>query len=434
LAVAMTASAASTQQVAPEVVLLARVKAHIREAIARLPNYTCLQTVERFYKGTKERPFKFADRINMEVLYIGGAELYAAPGANRIQDENPGAFTGEGLISTGAFALHLNAAFLNDKAQLTWRGEEELDGRRTARWDFDISRFDSGLKFQFHTLGGGSAGIKGSVWVDRETLDVLRLEDHAYDIPPLLWTEDASTTVSYARTTVGKDVLMLPQEGIVNLLAMIGEEHRNLFAFTHCRAFEARSSIRFDPVTAASELRAATPSGMEATALLPAELEIPVVLDAPVTETAAVGDSIEGKTAADIVKAGKVLIPKGAVARGRIRRLKQVSQDGHFFAVSLEFTELVAGSERFQFYADLTKADPIPGFQWTLRRIGGSVVSDQAESMRLPGVGSFCIRGDRLLLPVGFKMVWKTRSLAEAPRTGAGEIPTTVAPRRGIFP
>jgi hypothetical protein len=434
LAVAATISpAAFAQQLAPEVVLLAHVRAHVREVFAHLPNYTCLETIERFSRSSTEERVKLVDGVGMEVLYTGGAELYAAPGASRFQGENPVAFIGAGLMSTGAFALHLKAVLLNDKAQLTWRGEEPLEGRRTARWDFVVSRFDSGLTI--HAAGGGSAGIQGSVWADPATLDILRLEDHAYDFPPFLPVKAATTIVNYARMRVGQDVVMLPQEGIVSVLTTSNSdaEDRNLFAFTHCRAFGSQSSIKFDAVTPAAEPPKMMSGSADAATILPAELEVPVLLEAPVTGTAAVGDPVEGKIPADIVKSGKVLIPRGAVAHGRIRRLQQVYQNGQYFAVGLEFTELEAGSERFQFYADLTKVDRIPGFQWTLRRTGSSDAINQAESMKLPGVGSFYIRGDSLLLPAGFKMVWKTRSPAEETHAGPPENQTFTPPNRGVM-
>jgi hypothetical protein len=425
-AASLTSPAAFAQQLAPQAVLLAHVKARVRETFAHLPNYTCLESVERFTRGSTEGRLRLADSVRMEVLYTGKAELYAAPGANGFHDENPVAFLGAGLTSTGVFALHLKAVFLNDNAQLTWRGEEQLEGRRAARWDFVVSRFDSGLTI--HAAGGGPAGIKGSVWVNPDTLDPLRLEDHAYDMPPLLQIKEASTTVNYARVRVGQDVVALPQEGVVHVLSTADSdaEDRNLFAFTHCRAFETQSFIRFDGITAPWSEEAAKP--------LPVGLDIPVLLNAPVTEASAVGDVLEGKIAADIVKSGKVLIPKGAVTHGRIRRLEQGSQNGHYFAVSLELTELDTGGERMPIYADLTKVDPLPGFQWTLRRIGGSDAIDRAESMKLMGVGSFFIRGDRLLLPAGFKMVWKTRAPEEEITRRTQTTPEFTQPTRGMIP
>ena len=38
------------QSLAPEVLLLARIKSHMREELAHLPNYTCLETIARFRK------------------------------------------------------------------------------------------------------------------------------------------------------------------------------------------------------------------------------------------------------------------------------------------------------------------------------------------------------------------------------------------------
>ena len=426
------------QELAPDVVLLAHVKTHLREALAHLPNYTCLETMERSAKPPGKGPLKRLDTVRLEVLYSGGSELYASPGDRRFQERDPSTFTSSGLMSTGVFAMHLKAVFLSGNAIFTWRGEEELEGRRVARYDFLLPPLVSGLSIRI-AGGSGTAGMKGSAWVDPESLDVLRLEDHAYEIPAFLAVQDASTIVDYARTRVGAEDVMLPQEGVIRLLGTSGEENRNTFAFTHCRAFETQSSLNFDAVAAAPATPAApaaAATARELAKLLPAGLEIPIVLAAPVTEKTAVGDLIEGKIASDIVQSGRMLIPKGAVARGRVRRLEQHAETSRYFAVGLEITEIEAGGLRFQFYADLTKVDPIPGFEWTLTntstktetsnamagvggrgaRMSGQVRVTEGEKLTLPdlpGVGSFFIRGDRLLLPAGFQMVWKTRSPAK---------------------
>ena len=434
LAMAALAWPCPAQPLAPEVVLLAHVKTRLREALAHLPNYTCLETMERSSKPPGKGPLKRLDTVRLEVLYSGGAELYASPGDRGFRESDPTSFTSSGLMSTGVFAMHLKAVFLGGNAVFTWRGEEELEGRRAARFDFVLEPSFSGLVLR---VGGasGTAGMKGSAWVDPESLEVLRLEDHAYEIPLYLSVQEASTTVDYARTRVGNEDVMLPQEGVIRLLGTSGSEDRNTFAFTHCRAFETQSSLSFDAVTTAAEAPAAAAGAAELAKLLPAGLEIPVVLAAPVTEKTAVGDLIEGKVASDIAQSGRMLIPAGAVVRGRVRRLERYADTGRF-AVGLELTEVEAGGARFQFYADLIRADPIPGFEWTVTssstrtearnappgvggrglRGPGQARSTEVEQLTLPdlpGVGSFFMRGDRFLLPAGFKMVWKTRSPAK---------------------
>jgi hypothetical protein len=49
------------------------------------------------------------------------------------------------------------------------------------------------------------------------------------------------------------------------------------------------------------------------------------------------------------------------------------------------------------------------------------------------GVGSF-FRGDRLLLPAGFKMVWKTRAPEEEITRRTQTTPEFTQPTRGMIP
>ena len=46
--------AATSQELAPEVLLLSRVKRHIEEELKALPNISCLETVHREQKAVKQ--------------------------------------------------------------------------------------------------------------------------------------------------------------------------------------------------------------------------------------------------------------------------------------------------------------------------------------------------------------------------------------------
>jgi hypothetical protein len=46
---------ATPQDIAPDVRLLTRIKAHLREELSQIPNYTCLETIERFHKEPGNR-------------------------------------------------------------------------------------------------------------------------------------------------------------------------------------------------------------------------------------------------------------------------------------------------------------------------------------------------------------------------------------------
>ena len=234
---------AAAQDLPPEVLLLARVKARLREALAKLPDYACLETIQRFHKrpGQQLEPL---DTIRLEVLYAGGSEFYGSPGGRRFGEENTSAFIASGAIENGAFALHLKTVFLNGHAVIRYSGEEDLAGRRTARYDYVISPVFSG--YQIESDGSsGVAGMKGSAWVDPQSLDMRRLEVRAYEIPPTVPVEDVASVVNYAPMQIGGASLVLPQSGSLALRKASGEEDRNLLEFTQCRACRAESTIRF---------------------------------------------------------------------------------------------------------------------------------------------------------------------------------------------
>src|SRR5438045_2508607 len=109
----------------PGVLLLSRVKRHIREQVERLPDYTCLQTAARFRREAGARPPANAtDVVVLEVLNTGSKEMYAFPGATDFRDDHPGAFTAGGLSGTGMFGLFLSTLFVHDNAMFQYRGDD----------------------------------------------------------------------------------------------------------------------------------------------------------------------------------------------------------------------------------------------------------------------------------------------------------------------
>lgn len=410
----------------PGVLLLSRIKRHVRQELSHLPQYTCLETIQRFRKpaGPKGEMKPF-DTMRLEILYAGNRELYASPGDVRFSEEGPAAFTGTGLMGDGVFASHVQNLLVNDNGIFAYRGEENLEGRPAVRYDVRVPVMSSG--YQVSVAGGrGIVGIKGSLWADPDTLDLLRLEIHADQIPPVLPIDDVITTVEYARVRIGSNEVMLPQSGELHLLETSGEEALDSIEFTHCRSFQAESTIAFEAPPPGMESPrgsglAAVPAAVAV--MLPAGLPVTVALVTPVTAKAAVGELLEGRITSDIAFKGKGLIAKGSVVKGRIRRLERYSDAGNYFVVGIEFTEVQTPDSLFRFYADLQSMEALPEVQSGLSTtsvhgrdlpLGGRSYAATIETLRipdLPGVGCFFVRGARLNLPRGFKTTWRTRAL-----------------------
>jgi hypothetical protein len=415
----------AAQDLAPEVLLLARIKSHMRAELSNLPGYTCIETITRFHRASGRRSqfqgqLKPVDTVRLEIVYSNHREWYGLPGGRNLSADNPFGFISSGMIGTGDFALDLNNII--EGAIFKYRGEEALGGRMAVKYDFYLPRL---LKaFVISVAGGsGTVGQEGSFWADPHSLDLIRLESHANEIPPSLPVEEVSTKVHYARTRIGEYNVLLAQQADMHLLQTMGAESYDHVEFTHCRAFSAQSAIRFDSESQEleKELPPDTPAVPSApvspSPAVPALLLITVQLTTPITDKDAVGTPIEGKVSGDVRHKGKIVIPNGSRVRGRIRRLERYQESGSGdFVVELEFTGVEANGGPLRFYADLLRMDRSPGIRPTLsepvavRSDGRYQTTSQTITLpELPGVASFFVHGNTFTVPNGLRMIWKTR-------------------------
>jgi hypothetical protein len=444
LALARLGAGSQDSGLPPGILLLSRVKRHVKQELEHLPEYTCLETVQRFgvtaantrekpKAGKKEQPAtKFQldriDTVRLEILYSGNKELYSSPGGSHFREENLGSFVVGGMIGDGLFASHLHTIFVSETAIYTYRGEETVTHDRgwaqAVKYDYRVPQNHSGWSIN---VPGAKAivGSKGSFWVDPETQDVLRVEIHADEIPPELRVEEASIILNYGRMRIGENEIMLPQTAEMHMLLANGTESSNEFDFTHCRSYHAERSISFEtadapvPKPGADAPTVGTGLAIEDTGTVPAGLLVPVTLATAVDIQSTVGTLLQGRVSNNVDYQGKTLIPEGSTVRGRIRRLEHVADAGGYFVAGLEFTEVQTDSGLLRFYADLLTASGAPGLEWTIsnpnsRSAGfGESVLEVIRVTNLPGVGSFFIKGSTFALPAGFRMQWRTRAFGK---------------------
>jgi len=438
------AGVAIPQDLPPGVLLLSRVKNHVKEELQRLPNISCLETIQREHQAPngKMRPL---DTVCLEVLTNGHKELYASPRDRKFSARHPLSFAGSGILGNGIFGGYLKDILLNGNVSDEYKGEEEVGGRRLARYDYRLPLMWSGQTIQV-LEGSGTVGLRGSYWADPQTYDLVRLELNADDIPPTLPITSAVTSINYARTLVGNNVsVLLPDSAEFRIAKFSGEISRNRMEFTACRVFAAESTISFDaPDSTEQTPRFAVASVDDTLRPLPAGLQIAVKLRGGISDDMAVGTLIDGEVASNVPAKGTVVIAAGSPVRGRIRRLERYTDPFPYFVVALEFTEVELQGIRHRFYADLVKVEPAPGVEQALVSdstistinapadqplmvpdsqvpITGQIVTGQdlqikrtREMLRLhnlPGVATFFFKGSKLNLPQGFRTVWKTRPL-----------------------
>ncbi|HEV3330038.1 MAG TPA: hypothetical protein VG096_03590 [Bryobacteraceae bacterium] len=422
LAALIFVGAATAQDLPPGVLLHSRVKNHIQGELQSLYRISCLETVrrERQPPRGKMRPL---DTVRLEVLTTDDKELFASPGDRKFSEQHPLSYAGSGTLSNGLFGPYLRDIVLGGAVTDEYKGEEEVGGRRLARYDYRVPPMFSGQ--MIHMLeGSGRVGLHGSYWVDPQTYDVIRLEMNADNFPPTLPVAEFTTSISYVRTRLGNDgMALLPEAADVRLVKESGEINHNQVEFTHCRVFGAESTIDFSAPDAAEPApRFATVSVDDTLRPLPEGLQIAVKLRSRLSGDTAVGTLIEG-VVADNVPAKHAVIPAGSPVRGRVRRMERYTEPFPYFIIGLEFTEVEVEGIRHLFYADLVEINRTPRVDLTLNiqdtattetNAAGVLTRKSKESIllyNLPGVATFFYRGAKLDLPQDFRTVWKTRPL-----------------------
>ena len=359
--------------------------------------------------------------MRFDVLHIGEKELYAWPGSKKFEERL--ILQAAGTTSSGEFALHARSIFMGD-AQSKFALEETIRGRRAMRYDYTIPLRSSGW-----ILSDGKhaerVAQRGSFWADADNLDLLRLDVHAEDIPLTLPFTEAISTIDYGRVHIAGADTLLPQSASVLLTRNTGTSSRNQLQFSRCRAYAAQSEIRFDsaPDTAAGSAPVESLREFD----LPVDVMLPLRLEHVIDSTTAhEGDLITARLMQDVKRKNTVLIPAGAIAQGRIRRLESYNEPRPHFIVGLEFMEIESAGQRAEFTGRLERIDPLPGVTWYLSAsksdtsnafagLRGDVRSEeQIRATDLPGVGTFFVEGSRFKLPAGFSMTWRTVDLKNA--------------------
>ena len=416
-AVLLLAGCAAIAQtgVPSDVLTLTRIQRKMRENLAHLPDYTCVETIVRAQRADESTAYRPMDTLRVEVLHIGDKELYAWPGEKKFEDKL-GLLVGVGTTSSGEFALHARSIFLGN-TQSKFGGEETIRGRRALRYDYRIGMLSSGMTLTY-AAHSGHVSTRGSFWVDPETLDLLRLDVHAEEIPPDLPYSGAISTVDYGRVRIGSSDTVLPQSAELILNYSSGLSSRNDLQFSQCRSYAAASEIRFDaePSAAPPPPKINKPVEID----LPADLRLGLRLEEEISsKTAAEGDLITARFQTAVKRKNVELIPAGAIARGRIRRLESYAEPRPHFIVGLEFQEIIFDGRRAAFTGQLDWIDPLPGITWFLHTSKSKTFSDLSSNIRndnirtadLPGVGTFFVEGAQFALPTGFQMIWRTVAL-----------------------
>lgn len=232
------------------VLQLSRAKNHLKENFERIPNYVCRETVERYRYGRTPGPTRVVtlDSLQFEVAQVEHKELLARPGATGFEDKDLSAYVSAGLLGTGQFSSIALNLFVTGGARITPHREDADRPPAGPSYDFEIPAFLSGYTIVTRRARA-VVGQRGTFWIDAESLDLIRVEDHAVDIPPAVGMSAVGSTVEYARMQIGNSNVLLPQSAELVVTDLDGMEMRNKIEFSGCRMYGSESTVSFgDPM------------------------------------------------------------------------------------------------------------------------------------------------------------------------------------------
>ena len=221
------------------VMRLSRVKHHLRDNFERIPNYVCKESVDRDQE-TRGRDVK-VDSLEFEVAQVEHKELLARPGGG-FEDKRLSSLVSTGILGTGSFASQPMNLFVTDRARLIAR--QESGAASEEGWDYDIPAFLRGYVVERDGVTV-SVGVRGTFWVDRESMDLIRIEEEMVDPPPQTGLRASSSNVAYARMQIGSSSVLLPQSAELTVANLDGSKMRNEIKFSGCREYVAESTVHF---------------------------------------------------------------------------------------------------------------------------------------------------------------------------------------------
>jgi|ERR1017187_539369 hypothetical protein len=212
-----------------------------------LPDFVCTQLVHRYLDATHRGFWRSLDTLTIKLSYFEQKEDHKLVLIDGMPSQKS-YIDLLGAVTTGEFGSILQQIFDPDsQAVFTWEKWTKVGARRAAIYLFHVDGPHSRFGLSFRLSSGATqaiVGLRGTVEVDRETGEVLRLTYAADAIPKTYPIRLSTTAVNYDLADVGGRKYLLPASSEIEMRS-VDMWARNHTDFREYRKFSADSTIRF---------------------------------------------------------------------------------------------------------------------------------------------------------------------------------------------
>jgi hypothetical protein len=352
------------------------------------------------------------------VAVAEGREIVSWVGAGKFDSRRFDEIVGEGPTGTGAFGGHLVDVFSNEGTHFRYLGEKQVNGKSVLQYRFTVPLQASNYRIR----GNGDwhlTAYDGTFAIDPQSLELDSLELRTDQLPADTGMCEASTKLEYQHIRIGDGDFLLPRQSELQIVQSDARQTTNITTFSSCREYHTESTIHFD-----GELEAGSAQAAEAAATakpLPEGLSVSLALTARIdTTTAAAGDAVSAKVTHAVrdPKSKAILIPAGAIARGRITRMRHRVGGPDDFIILISFDALELNGKASPFFVKLDAIDQLERARALLpnrRGMRGPAAATANQGPETWGALLFPSMGNRYVVPAGYESTWRTVAPPAAP-------------------
>jgi hypothetical protein len=212
-----------------------------------LPNFFCQQITTRYQSENPKAGWQAVDTVTADITYEDGKESYKnikVAGKAVKADMNDI----EGSRSTGEFQTIL-ADLLSPFTAAVFRraGSDTIRGRAAQIFRYDVPRERSHWRIEAPAQLYYPAH-SGSLWIDKETGRVLRIEQQSRSMPTLFPFDTTETAIDYdsVRLSATQPYILPVSSEVLTCVRGTSMCMRNKIEFRNYRKFGAESNITFD--------------------------------------------------------------------------------------------------------------------------------------------------------------------------------------------
>jgi hypothetical protein len=225
--------------------LIAEARTGSANFTSSLPNFLADQSTKRYYSTSFPASWQLIDEVGAEVAYVDGKEDYRKVTVDGKPTSLPPERTGS--WSTGEFGTTMEALMAPvTQASFHRRGEDRIGSRAAVVFDFQVTQANSHWTIVAPDQRSFNPPFEGSIWVDKETARVLRIEERTTFMPADFPYSTAESTLEYAYARIDQKSYLMPSLS-ENLACMRGSRtcSKNVITFKNYRKFTAESKVTF---------------------------------------------------------------------------------------------------------------------------------------------------------------------------------------------